>query len=48
MEFILIGEFAKKIGVTIQTLRNWDKTGKLKPSHISKSGLIKDDLSQED
>ncbi|MGL5744278.1 MAG: IS607 family transposase [Cetobacterium sp.] len=39
MEFISIGEFAKKIGVTIQTLRNWDKTGKLKPNHISKSGF---------
>lgn len=39
MEFFSIGEFAKKIGVTIQTLRNWDKTGKLKPNHISKSGF---------
>uniref|UniRef100_UPI000B2A1BD1 MerR family DNA-binding transcriptional regulator n=1 Tax=Shouchella shacheensis TaxID=1649580 RepID=UPI000B2A1BD1 len=33
-----IGQFAKEIGVTIQTLRNWDKTGKLKPSHIAPSG----------
>lgn len=36
MEYLSIGEFAKKIGVTIQTLRNWDKTGKLKPNHVSK------------
>lgn len=26
-----IGDFAKEIGVSIQTLRNWDKDGKLKP-----------------
>jgi DNA-binding transcriptional MerR regulator len=26
-----IGEFAKKINVTPQTLRNWDKNGTLKP-----------------
>lgn len=39
MEYLSIGEFAKKIGVTIQTLRNWDKTGKLKPNHVSKSGF---------
>jgi len=31
-----IGEFAKKIGVTIQTLRDWDKSGKLKPAYRSK------------
>jgi predicted site-specific integrase-resolvase len=31
-----IGEFAKKIGVTIQTLRDWDKSGKLKPTYRSK------------
>jgi len=31
-----IGEFAKKIGVTIQTLRDWDKSGKLKPEFRSK------------
>lgn len=24
-----IGEFAKKIGVTVQTLRNWHKKGEL-------------------
>jgi DNA-binding transcriptional MerR regulator len=26
-----IGEFAKLVGVTTQTLRNWDESGKLKP-----------------
>jgi predicted site-specific integrase-resolvase len=31
-----ISEFAKKIGVTIQTLRDWDKSGKLKPAYRSK------------
>jgi len=31
-----IGEFAKKIGVTIHTLREWDKSGKLKPEYRSK------------
>lgn len=39
MEYISIGEFARKIGVTVQTLRNWDKSDKLKPNHISKSGF---------
>lgn len=33
-----IGQFAEEIGVTVQTLRNWDKTGKLKPSHVAPSG----------
>lgn len=33
-----IGQFAKEIGITVQTLRNWDKSGKLKPSYTSPSG----------
>ena len=33
-----IGQFAKEIGVTVQTLRNWDKASKLKPQHVSPSG----------
>jgi putative resolvase len=33
-----IGEFSKKIGVTVQTLRDWDRKNKLKPSHISSGG----------
>ena len=38
MKYYSVGEFAELIGVTQQTLRNWDKAGKLKPSHIGKSG----------
>lgn len=38
MKYYSIGKFAELIGVTRQTLRNWDKTGKLKPSHTGKSG----------
>ncbi|WP_094606378.1 IS607 family transposase [Sporomusa silvacetica] len=38
MKYYSIGEFAELISVTQQTLRNWDKVGKLKPSHIGKSG----------
>jgi len=30
-----IGSFSKKIGVTIETLRYWDKQNKLKPAFIS-------------
>ena len=33
-----IGEFAEKIGVTTQTLRNWDKEGKLKPAKVTDGG----------
>ncbi len=38
MKYYAIGEFSELIGVTQQTLRNWDKVGKLKPSHKGKSG----------
>ncbi len=38
MKYYSIGNFAKLIGLTRQTLRNWDKTGKLKPSHTGNSG----------
>lgn len=31
-----IGQFAKLINRTEQTLRNWDKSGKLKPSYVDK------------
>jgi len=31
-----IGEFAKKIGVSTQALRDWGKSGKLKPAYRSK------------
>ncbi|WP_416387362.1 MerR family DNA-binding transcriptional regulator [Caminicella sporogenes] len=37
MKYYTIGEFAKLIGKAQQTLRNWDKSGKLKPSlHVQK------------
>lgn len=35
-DFMSIGEFAKAIGVSEPTLRNWDKSGKLKPHHRTK------------
>ncbi len=38
MKYYSIGEFSKEIGKTIQTLRNWDKSGTLKPSHITEGG----------
>lgn len=30
-EFLTIGEAAHELAVTTTTLRNWDRTGKLKP-----------------
>ena len=36
MKYYSIGEFAKTIGKTTKTLRNWDKNGKLK---YNKKGL---------
>lgn len=38
MKYYSIGEFAKLIGKTEQTLRNWDKNGTLKPHHVTDSG----------
>ena len=38
MKYYSIGEFATKIGKTVQTLRNWDKNGSLKPSHATNAG----------
>lgn len=38
MKYLTIKSFAEEIGVTEQTLRNWDKTGKLKPHHRTPSG----------
>ena len=38
MKYYSIGEFATKIGKTVQTLRNWDKNGTLKPSHVTNGG----------
>lgn len=38
MKYYSIGEFAKLIGKTQQTLRNWDNSGKLKPAYITDGG----------
>lgn len=38
MKYYSIGGFAKQIGKTEQTLRNWDKNGTLKPHHVAESG----------
>ena len=38
MGYLSIGKMAKSLGVTEQTLRNWDKSGKLKPAYIAESG----------
>lgn len=37
--YLSVGEFADRIGVTVNTLRNWDKNGKLKPHHKTAGGL---------
>jgi putative resolvase len=34
-DLIPIGQASKILGVSIQTLRNWEKTGKLLPDFIS-------------
>ena len=34
LRYYSIGEFAKAIGKTTKTLRNWDKSGKLKPARV--------------
>jgi predicted site-specific integrase-resolvase len=39
LKYYSIGEFAKLIGKTQQTLRNWDKNGYLKPAYIAPSGF---------
>lgn len=38
MKYYSIGQFAKLIGKTEQTLRNWDKKNILKPHHVTESG----------
>lgn len=37
-KYYSIGQFAKEIGKTTKTLRNWDKEGKLKPARVEQSG----------
>lgn len=38
MKYYSIAEMSKMLGVSAQTLRNWDKSGKLKPHHTTGSG----------
>jgi len=38
VKYYSIHEFSKLIGVTPQTLRNWDANSRLKPSHTSTNG----------
>ena len=38
VKYYSIGEFANRIGKSIQTLRNWDKKNILKPSHVTQGG----------
>ena len=38
MRYFTINKFSQIVGVTPQTLRHWDKSGKLQPHHTSESG----------
>jgi predicted site-specific integrase-resolvase len=38
LKFYKAGEFARLIGITSVTLRNWDERGWLKPHHRSPAG----------
>jgi len=38
LKYYSIGEFAKAIGKTTKTLRNWDKVGTLKPIRVEQNG----------
>jgi putative resolvase len=38
LKYYSIGEFAKAIGKTTKTLRNWDKVGTLKPVRVEATG----------
>nr|WP_245570870.1 MerR family transcriptional regulator [Anaerovorax odorimutans] len=40
MKCYSINEFSKILGVTPQTLKNWDKANKLNPHHTSNNGYI--------
>ena len=37
-KLLAIGQVSKLLGVTIQTLRNWDKQGLLKPDELTRGG----------
>lgn len=38
MRYFTINKFSKIVGVTPQTLRNWDKAGRLTPHHTGENG----------
>ena len=38
VRFLTISEFARRIGVSMQTLRNWHRDGKLCPHHVTPTG----------
>lgn len=38
MKYYSINEFSKILNVSAQTLRNWDKNGKLTPHHTGSNG----------
>ena len=38
MEYLSAKSVSKKLGVTAQTLRNWDREGKLKPAYVKSNG----------
>lgn len=44
--FIKIGEAAELLGVTVQTLRRWEKQGQLKPTRKSDGGTRYYDVDQ--
>ena len=49
MKYYTIHEMTEILGVTAQTLRNWDKSGKWKPHHTSPNGYrydSEDDINQ--
>ena len=35
MSYYKMGEFSKRTGLSIQTLRLWDSYGKLKPAYVT-------------
>ena len=37
-KYYSINEFSKILGVSAETLRNWNKNGKLHPHHTSSNG----------
>lgn len=43
-KYYSINEFSKVLGVSAQTLRNWDNKGKLHPHHTSKARKLVKEL----